>query len=118
MHDAVLLLLLIGAGVGIWHWSITAHERVLAISERVCSELKLQRLDDTVSLRHIGLAMNAGRPTLRRTYGFEFSLNGVDRRLAEIGLLGSALAWVRVEHPDGPIFVEIGKSGQVIGRLN
>ena len=107
MNDGFLLVLIAAFAVSVWYWSLRAHERVLAISREVCRDLKLQRLDDTVALRRIMVTIKGGQVTIRRAYSFDFSTTGEDRRRAEICLDGAALQWVRVDHPDGPILIDV-----------
>ena len=107
MNDGFVLTLIAVFGVWLWYWSFRAHERVLAISREVCRDLNLQRLDDTVALRRIMVAIKGGRVTIRRAYSFDFSTTGEDRRRAEICIDGADLQWVRVDHPDGPILIDV-----------
>ena len=103
----MLLLALVGACALVWHNGRTAHEKVLAVSRTVCADLRVQRLDDTVALRRIGVAWTRDGPVLRRVYRFEFSTDGVARNSGEIALVGLRLDWVRVDHPDGNYFIDV-----------
>jgi hypothetical protein len=106
MEDALALAVVVGVAVWLWQWSVATRERVLAISARVCRELGLQQLDETAALRRMEITRSDGHLKLRRVYGFEFSLNGADRHLGEVSLLGGELEWVLLEHPDGQIVVD------------
>lgn len=107
MEDALALAAVVGLAVWLWQWSVATRERVLAISSRVCRELGLQQLDETAALRRMALARNEdGRLSLRRVYGFDFSINGADRHLGEVALLGAQIEWVVLDHPDGQIVVD------------
>ena len=105
MHDALILLVLLGLILGLWHWSTTGRERVLAISSEICRDLNLQRLDDTVALRRMRPVFDDGFE-IERGYVFEFSATGADRRRGEITLRGTGLQWARLEHPDGPVLID------------
>jgi hypothetical protein len=111
MNDGFTLVALAAFGLWVWHWSSIAHERVLAISGEICRDLKLQRLDDTVALRRITVSLTGWRCAVRRIYSFDFSTTGEDRRRAEICLKSAILEWVRIDHPDGPILIQISEPG-------
>jgi len=95
----------LGGVLALWQWSVAGRERVLAISAKICDDLRLQRLDDSVALRRLRPVFDDGL-TIERGYVFEFSTNGADRRRGEIILRGNVLQWARVEHPDGPVFID------------
>ncbi len=107
MHEALALLVSLGALAGVWQWAAAGRERVLAVSREVCADLSLQRLDDSVALTRVRLRRLDGRWCLERVYVFEFSSQGADRRRAEVALQGRQLSWVRVDHPDGPILIDL-----------
>lgn len=107
MEDALALAVVVGLVVWLWQWSVATRERVLAISSRVCRKLGLQQLDETAALRRMAFARNEdGRLCVRRVYGFEFSINGADRHVGEVALLGAQIESIVLEHPDGQIVVD------------
>lgn len=108
MRDALWLLLTVGAVGGLWYWSSSGRERVLAVVREVCRDLDLQALDDSVVLRGVRLLWTAGGLRLGRTYRFEFTLDGRARHAGDVGLAGSQLVWVRVGHPQGDIHIDVG----------
>jgi hypothetical protein len=110
MNEGFLVALIAASGIWLWYWSATAHERVLAISREVCRDLNLQRLDDTVALRRVTLSLTGAQLTIHRVYSFDFSTTGEDRRRAEICLKSTSLVWVRVDHPDGAILINVPDS--------
>jgi hypothetical protein len=88
MAETVTLILL-AALVWLWFDSMRARERALASGRRACERDGLQFLDETVECVRLGFARNAdGRLLLRRTYGFEFSDTGNNRRSGSIVMLG------------------------------
>ena len=107
MNDAAVLILMLCAGAWLWNANRLAHEKVLAVCREVCGDLKLQQLDDTVSLRRLKLRWAVGRLNVVRIYRFEFSDDGVARRFGEIALVGSVLDWVRVDHRQGSIYIDV-----------
>lgn len=91
---AILCLLLIG-----WFWldSLRAREIALGICKRACEGEGLQLLDQTVALRRMGLSWRAEGVRLRRVYRFEFSEEGVGRRVGYLVLRGIQLEVLRFD---------------------
>ena len=82
-------LVLLAALVWLWFDSMRARERALASGKRACERDGLMFLDETVECIALRLARNGdGRVALRRTYGFEFSDTGNNRRSGSIVMLG------------------------------
>ena len=82
-------LLILAALVWLWFDSMRARERALALGKRACERDGLMFLDETVECIPLGFARGAdGRMALRRTYGFEFSDTGNNRRSGSIVMLG------------------------------
>ncbi len=103
------LLILFGLACVAWFWmdALRAREITLAACNRVCNDLNVQLLDQTISVRRFTVARDAlGRPRLCRWYGFEFSTRGDDRHAGVAILRGGVLAYVHVEHPDGAIIID------------
>ncbi|MFY9316885.1 MAG: DUF3301 domain-containing protein [Burkholderiales bacterium] len=91
-------LLAIGAGLAFWIDSLRARERALAAGRRACQRYGVQLLDETVQFSRLGLARDAeGRIRLHRTYTFEFSETGDNRRHGAIVMLGGELQDLRLE---------------------
>lgn len=91
-------ILLIGAGVFFWIDSLRARERALAAGRGACQRYGVQLLDETVQFARLRLARdNEGRLRLRRTYTFEFSDTGNNRRHGAIVMLGAELLDMQLE---------------------
>ena len=76
-----LVLLLIIAGL-VWYWQAGMNCRDIAIAtaRNTCAREGLQLLDGTVALRQIRpFYRDSGRFGLLRTFGFEYSDDGVSR---------------------------------------
>ena len=74
-----------------WLWmdSLKAREAAIAAGRRACEVEGWQFLDDTVAIESLRPARNEdGRLTLRRTYGFEYSDTGNNRRRGQVTLIG------------------------------
>lgn len=105
------LTLIFGGGVllALW-WTLSrTREMVDALARQVCAELGVQRLDGTVVLREVGLRWRAPGIGLRRIYRFEFSVSGDDRRQGDVGLVNARPCWVHLEHPDGPLHIDLNR---------
>lgn len=109
MTDAAWLLVALGGVFALWTWSNAARERVDALSREVCRDLALQRLDEAVALRGLRLRRGLDGVRLERLFSFEFSVTGADRRRAEVCVHGGLPQWVRLDHPDGPILIDLNK---------
>jgi len=104
------LSLVFGAALvgALWWWAVEARDRVNLVCREVCRDLDVQRLDETVSLRRLRLARDGhGVLAIERVFGFEFSVNGADRHPGEICLRGVLPRWVHLDHPDGPIHIDV-----------
>lgn len=97
MWEGVAILLLI-AGMLFWMDSLRARERALAAGRSACERYSLQFLDDTVAFTRLRLARDEeGQVKFKRTYTFEFSDTGNNRRHGAIVMLGGRLADLHME---------------------
>jgi Protein of unknown function (DUF3301) len=95
---SLLSLLLLVAVLWFWFDSQRALEIARNNGRRVCGELNVQFLDDSVAGTSLSLVRDkAGRRVLRRTYRFEFSETGNTRLEGQLVLLGSRLESVTME---------------------
>lgn len=93
---AALLVFVLGALF--WVDSLRARERAVAAGRAACKRYGVQLLDDTVAIAQLRLARDDdGRLRLRRTYAFEFSDTGNNRRRGAIVMLGAILADMQLE---------------------
>src|SRR5204863_4327096 len=77
------LLGLLAAGVGVWFVAdaLRAREAAIRIAREACRERGLQLLDDTVHGARLRVARDVqGVARLRRSFVFEFSDDGFNRR--------------------------------------
>ncbi|HEY3646090.1 MAG TPA: DUF3301 domain-containing protein [Gammaproteobacteria bacterium] len=99
---AILMLLLVAVAFMFWNDSLRARDRMLETCARVCRELKLQFLDETVALDRLRLTRSArGWPEIVRVYSFEFSGTGNDRWQGRATLSGRRVLSVQLDHPEG-----------------
>ena len=81
-----------------WYDSMRARERALVVAGAACGRDGLQLLDETVECVNTWPARDDdGRFVLRRTYRFEFSDDGNNRRACAVVILGTAVESVHLE---------------------
>jgi hypothetical protein len=81
-----------------WGDSLKARERAVTAGRSACERYQLQFLDDTVAFTRLRLARDEeGQLKISRTYTFEFSDTGNNRRHGAIVMLGGELADMHLE---------------------
>ncbi len=89
---------LIAAAVFLWLDSLRARERAVKAGRAACERYALQFLDETVSFTRMRLRRDAeGQLRIARTYTFEFSDTGNNRRHGAIVMLGAELQDLQME---------------------
>ena len=97
MWEGVALFLIV-AGAALWADSLRARERAVRAGRSACERYRLQFLDETVSFTRIRLARDEdGQVKIKRTYTFEFSDTGNNRRHGAIVMLGGDVADMHLE---------------------
>jgi hypothetical protein len=97
MWEALALLVIV-AGALLWGDSLKARERAVTAGRSACERYQLQFLDDTVSFARMRLARDEeGQLKISRTYTFEFSDTGNNRRHGAIIMLGGDVADMHLE---------------------
>lgn len=85
----ILALLLAGWA---WHASLAARELANRVAAETCTRAGVQLLDGTVSTLRFTLARTPdGRLAVRRTYVFDYSEDGYNRRRGFVVLTGLTL---------------------------
>jgi hypothetical protein len=91
-------IVLLAAGVLLWLDSLRARERAVKAGRAACERYALQFLDETVSFTRIRLRRDGeGQLKIARTYTFEFSDTGNNRRHGAIVMLGGELEDLQLE---------------------
>jgi Protein of unknown function (DUF3301) len=91
-------IVVIVAGIFLWLDSLRARERAVRAGRAACERHDLQFLDDTVSFTRLRLARDGcGQLRISRTYSFEFSDTGNNRRHGAIVMLGGELGDLHME---------------------
>ena len=94
----LIALTILALTVFFWLDSLRARERALKAGRAACQRYDLQFLDDTVSVTRIRLGRGEdGQLRIARTYTFEFSDTGNNRRHGAIVMLGGELQDVQLE---------------------
>ena len=97
MWEAGAIILIVAGGF-FWIDSLRARERALSAGRGACERYDVQLLDETVQFARLRLARDdEGRLRLRRTYTFEFSDTGNNRRHGAIVMLGAQLQDLQLE---------------------
>jgi len=97
MWEAASIVAIV-AGVLFWIDSLRARERALEAGRKACQRYGVQLLDETVQFARLRLARDEeGRLRLRRSYSFEFSDTGDNRRHGAIVMLGAELQDMHLE---------------------
>ena len=89
--ESIVVVLLVALG---WFWltSLSVREAAVKAARAACDAESLLLLDDTVAIAGIKLARNdEGHVRLQRTYDFEYSDTGDNRRKGSVVLLGTTV---------------------------
>jgi hypothetical protein len=97
MWEITALVVIAAAGL-LWVDSLRARERAVEVGRRACARYELQFLDDTVAFARLRLRRDEdGQLRIARTYTFEFSDTGNNRRHGAIVMLGAEPLDVQLE---------------------
>lgn len=103
---AILLLFAMLSVAWFWNDSLRARDHVIAMCSRLCAEISVQFLDETVALSGLRVRRGpSGHPEFVRNYAFEYSRTGSDRWRGDALLAGNVLESVRLHGPDGTIIL-------------
>lgn len=109
--DTLLLIMALGGLYWFWSDSLKSRETALLVCTRACRQSDVQLLDQTVAVLKLGLGRSrSGSVSIRRHYGFEFSVDGAMRRQGRAVLLGRAVEYVELDLPDGLTIVDDPKA--------
>lgn len=98
----LLALILIAALAWFWNDSLRARESMTATCARICQDMHLQFLDETVALARLRpTRAPSGNLAWRRWYVFEFSESGADRRKGRALLIGRRVESIQLDAPGG-----------------
>jgi len=93
-----LAIVVIAAAALLWADSLRARERAVQAGRSACERYRVQFLDDTVAFARMRLARDdEGQLRISRTYTFEFTETGNNRRQGAIVMLGRELRDLQLE---------------------
>src|SRR3569832_1214377 len=104
MSDLQLIFTLLAIGLLVWIWADRqrAREHALQVCRRACAKIDAQLLDEPVALRRLSIARNHhGHTVWRRTYNFEYSLDGAQRLRGSEEQRRRAEETVAIQSPEG-----------------
>jgi hypothetical protein len=113
MNDLIMILPIIVLALLVWFWadSLRAREHALRACAMSCKEIKAQLLDQSVSLRRLGIVRNEfGRAVWLRTYRFEYTFDGAQRLNGSVIMRGRYVDTVAIQSPDGATQFERDRS--------
>jgi hypothetical protein len=91
-------ILVIAAGALLWLDGVRVRERAVQAGRKACERYSVQLLDDTVAFARMRLARDdEGQLAIARTYTFEFTETGNNRRQGAIKMLGHQLVDLQLE---------------------
>ena len=94
----ITAIVVFGAAALLWVDSLRARERAVEAGKRACARYELLFLDDTVAFARLRLRRDEeGQLKIARTYTFEFSDTGNNRRHGSIVMLGARLVDLQLE---------------------
>jgi hypothetical protein len=92
-----LSLIILSALAWLWFDSVKVRDIAVRAAQNACAAEGLQFLDETVSIARLRLARDEdGRLLLHRTYTFEYSDTGNNRRPGSADMLGEDVIMVNV----------------------
>jgi hypothetical protein len=102
LYEIAGVLVAVFAGWFVWD-SLKVREIANAAMRTACAREGWLFLDDTVALESLWLARDdQGHVRLRRTYAFEYSDTGRDRRKGSITLVAERVLMLRIESQPMP----------------
>jgi hypothetical protein len=106
MGTALVITVLVGVALWLWNDSLRARELALRACADTCRRLDVQFLDQTVSLKRLGLGRgDRGVPRVWRLYAFEFSVDGSSRETGHALVRDDEVEYVHLDHPrSGSLF--------------
>jgi len=105
--NSLFFLMLLAIIVWVWQENLRYREYAVRQCKKICQEMNLQLLDQTVALTSLKFGKDQNRKikTLRR-YSFEISMDGNNRFRGYIILRGFNIIHTEFDLPDGPVILQ------------
>ncbi len=101
------ILVLIVCLVALWYYFSKIREELTRQAYRICRELDLQLLDQTVSLKNIRICTDYGKfPDVCLEYHFEISRDGLDRYDSVAILRKRKIQRIVISFPEGDFITD------------
>ena len=94
------LLLLLLALIWFWRDSLQVREIATRIGRKACESYGVQFLDQTVALHRLSLKWTRIGPKFKRTYQFDYSLEGQGRLTGYLVMLGTQHLSLHLDLPE------------------
>jgi hypothetical protein len=108
--NALLFLMLLALVVWFWQENLRYREYAIQQCRKVCREMNLQLLDQTVAMTSVNVRRDHNKKfRIQRKYGFEVSMDGANRFKGYIVLLGLYIIHTEFDLPDGPVILQNNK---------
>lgn len=108
--NSILFLALISIIVWLWQDALRCREYAIQQCRKICNEMNVQLLDQTVALASISFKKDSGnRYRLLRRYNFEISPEGANRHSGFIILSDYRIIHIEIDFPDGPVILQKDK---------
>lgn len=105
--NALLFLMLLAIIVWLWQENLRHREYAIQQCRKICQEMNLQLLDQTVAMTSLNLRRDSNKKfRVLRKYGFEVSMDGANRCRGYIILLGLNIIHTEIDLPDGPVILQ------------
>ena len=99
--SSIILLILFGGIIWFWFDTLRCREATKIVAQRVCQQLQLQLLDDTIIITKLRAKRNKnGHLSWQRSYQFEFSDGGNNRQKGTIIMLGTVVEILEMPNYD------------------
>jgi len=99
---ALIVIIAIALGGLFWLDAMRAREQALRVCRKTCHDMDVELLDETVALSRLDFSRGKdGRLRWRRSYGFEFNIDGTRRHRGRLVLVGQALDAMQLDMPEG-----------------
>lgn len=93
--SGLVLLVLLGLLLWLWQNSLSAREAAIRAAREVCKQQQLQLLDGSVALQRLRPArLTNGQLSLRRTFLFSYSEDGLERKTGFVIMAGNHIEQV------------------------
>ncbi|MCU7842461.1 MAG: DUF3301 domain-containing protein [Candidatus Thiodiazotropha sp. (ex Monitilora ramsayi)] len=99
-YSTLNLLLVLMMLIWFWRDSLKVREIATRIGRKACESYGVQFLDQTVALHRLTIRWVRSGLKLRRTYQFDYSLEGQGRRTGYLVMMGSQHVSLHLDLPE------------------